>query len=74
MIDDALLTRALADAAAAYDEPDGAREAILAAAAEELAEIVRELRARPVRPRTAHQPPEVQARNREHRAVPQFLV
>ena len=49
--------------------------AILAAAAEELAEIIAELKARPSRPRVAHQTPEVQARNIAHHGpVPRFSV
>jgi creatinine amidohydrolase len=48
---------------------------IIAAAAEELVEIVRELRERPVRPRVPHQIPEAQTRNAVHHgAVPRFTV
>jgi creatinine amidohydrolase len=50
-------------------------EAILRAAGEELAEIVRELRARPVRPRAPHQTPEATRRNElHHGAVPRFTA
>jgi creatinine amidohydrolase len=50
-------------------------EAILDAAAEELAEIVAELRARPVRPRVPHQTEAVQRRNAAHHGpVPRFTV
>lgn len=50
-------------------------EAILAAAATELAEIIEELRARPSRPRVPHQLPHVQRRNETHHGtVPRFTV
>jgi creatinine amidohydrolase len=50
-------------------------EAILRAASEELAEIVRELRARPVRPRVPHQTPKATQRNElHHGAVPRFTA
>jgi creatinine amidohydrolase len=50
-------------------------EAILEAACEELAEIVAELRARPVRERVPHQTEEVQRRNDAlHGHVPRFAV
>src|SRR4051794_5462040 len=50
-------------------------EAILRAASEELVEIVRELRERPVRPRVPHQTPEAVARNeRHHGPVPRFTT
>ena len=50
-------------------------EAILRAASEELVEIVRELRARPVRPRVPHQTPEATRRNELHHGpVPRFTA
>lgn len=50
-------------------------EALLAAAATELAEIIAELRARPTRPRVAHQIDAVAERNtRHHGPVPRFTV
>lgn len=50
-------------------------EAILAAAGDELAEIVAELRARPVAERVPHQAPAVQARNAAHHGpVPRFTT
>jgi creatinine amidohydrolase len=49
--------------------------AIVEAAGTELAEIVRELRARPVRPRVPHQIHEVRRRNEAHHGpVPRFTV
>ena len=50
-------------------------ETILRAASEELAEIIRELRARPTRPRVPHQIESVQARNEAHHGpVPRFTI
>src|SRR3954453_13748229 len=50
-------------------------EAILRAASEELVEIVRELRERPLGPRVPHQTPEAIARNeRHHGPVPRFTT
>jgi creatinine amidohydrolase len=50
-------------------------ETILRAAGEELAEIIAELRARPLRPRVAHQIESVIARNANHHGpVPRFTV
>lgn len=50
-------------------------EAILQAAGDELAEIIAELRARPVVPRVPHQIAAVQSRNAAHHgAVPRFTV
>jgi creatinine amidohydrolase len=50
-------------------------EAILRAAGEELAEIVAELRARPIRERVPHQTPEAVRRNeRHHGPVPRFTA
>ena len=50
-------------------------EAILAAAAEELAEIITELRARPIQPRVPHQTERARDRNAAHHGpVPRFTV
>lgn len=50
-------------------------ETILRAASEELAEIIRELRARPTRARVPHQIDAVQARNETHHGpVPRFTI